>query len=74
MTQPIDLIVLQTEIQRLRVDIIAARAALVKLPKTTLMVPVVDIFALEEQPWPSHWKRPHKDDDPDVIRVHVRLT
>lgn len=51
-----------------------ALATLVAIPQTVSLVPVVDLFALEELLQPSYGKRPHTYDDPDALRLHAGIT
>lgn len=46
-------------------------AAPVTLPKITLLVPVVDLLAVEEHIQPSHEKRSYPNDNLDIVRLHA---
>lgn len=74
MAQPTDLTAIQIEIERLWADITTTLVALVILQETTMSVSVVYLFASNKHIQSSYRKRPHKDDDVDIICSSARLT
>lgn len=64
---------IQTEIQLLQANMIAALAVLVAFPQVDPIKPVVDLFSPEDTLLTYFGKRPHTN-DPDIVRLQVGLT